>query len=236
MNPITPLSPRPIPKSYTSFESLLDEVRIFAPNVADPVALHVVRNSAIDFCRRSGIWYEEFDPILCENMVPFYDIPTPAGSVIVMLSEVWYAGVRINPQSNEELKRRYVNDWTNIEIYNGNPCWYTHTDLCQVRLVPCPKSNTNDEFWLTGIMILQPGRKSLGLPSDIAERWAEGIGYGARARLYNTPDQPYYNPGMAQKYERMFANEWAMAKIQANQARGRGPLHVNKRPFPAGGL
>ncbi len=234
MQSTTPLTPRPLPRRYTSFEVMLDEVRLYVPNVGDRLALHVVRNSAIDFCRQTGLWYEDMEPVTGIAMQPFYDIATPANSVVAWLSECWYASVRIDPQSNEQLKKRYVNDWTNIELYNGPPCWYTHSDLCQIRLVPCPRTNEEDRDQLTGIMVLQPTRDSLGMPGEIAERWMEGIGYGARARLYDTPDQPFYNPNMAQKYARMAMNEIGKAKIQANMARGRGPLKVNKRPWPSG--
>ncbi len=95
-------------------------------------------------------------------------------------------------------------------------------------------SNERDEDTITGALVLQPTRDSLGMPSEIAERWMEGIGYGARARLYSTPDQPYYNPGMATQYERKAMNEIAKGKIAANQARTRGPLTVNLRPWPQG--
>ncbi len=77
MNELTPLTPKPIPRSYTSFETMLDEVRIYAPNVGDRVAMHVVRNSAIDFCRQTGLWLYELDPIVAIPWQPVYTLPTP---------------------------------------------------------------------------------------------------------------------------------------------------------------
>jgi hypothetical protein len=231
----TPLAPTPLPRSYTSYEAMLDEVRLYVPSVADKLALHVTRNSAIDFCRQTGLWVDDIEPIPGEPMVPCYEIPTPANSVVAYLSEVWYGSVRLDPQSIEELKKRYVNDFRDITIFNGPPSWYYHEDLCVIRLVTCPNQNQGNRDSITGIAVLQPSRDSLGMPSEIAERWMEGIGYGARARLYDAPDTPFYNPGMAMKYARMAMNEIGKAKIQANQARGRGPLKVNKRPWPYGG-
>lgn len=236
MQPITPLTPKPIPRQWTSFETMLDEVRLYAPNVADPVALHVLRNSAIDFCRQTCLWVFDADPVQGIEMQPVYQIDTPDNSVITVISELWYGSRRLDGQSIEQLKKRYVNDYRDITVYNGPPVWFTHEDLCTVRLVPCPNSvPVDDPDFITSILVLQPTRDSLGMPADIAERWMEGIGYGARARLYDTPDTPYYNPAMAQKYARQAMNEIGKAKIVANQARTRGPLHVNKRPWPAGG-
>jgi len=235
MQPVTPLTPQPLPRAYTSFESMCDEVRIYAPNVSDRQALHVVRLSAIDFCRQTGLWIDYMTPIVGQAMQPEYDIPTPANSIISYLSECWYGSVRIDPQSIEQLKKRYVNDWTDISIYNGPPVWYTHTDLCRIRLVPCPRDNTATPLdAITGFMCLQPTLDSLGMPSEIAVRWIEGIGFGARARLYQTPDTPFYNPAIGAQYERKAMNEIAKAKIQANMARGRGPLTINKKPWPWG--
>jgi hypothetical protein len=233
--PTTPLQPKPIPRQWTSFETMLDEVRLFVPSVADAVALHAVRNSAIDFCRQTCLWLYGFDPIQGIEMQPVYTIDTPDNSVITLVSELWYGGVRITSQSIEQLKKRYVNNFYDITVYSGPPAWYTHEDLCTVRLVPCPNTVPADNpDFITGAVILQPSRISLGMPADIAERWMEGIGYGARARLYGTPDTPAYNPGMATQYERKAMNEIGKAKIQANLGRGRGPLTVNKRPWPHG--
>lgn len=238
MQQTTPLTPKPIPRMWTSFETMLDEVKLYVPNVADKVALHVLRNSAIDFCRQTCLWLYEFEPIMGEVMQPVYSIDTPDNSVIVMVSELWYGDRRIEGQSYEQLKKRYVNDFTDIAVYQGPPQWYQHIDLCSVRLVPCP--NTQNVYpqlldMITGAVFLQPTRSSLGMPAEIAERWMEGIGYGARARLYDTPDTPFFNPQNAQKYARMAMNEIGKAKIMANQGRTRGPLSVNKRPWPHGG-
>ena len=228
--PLTPLQPKPIPRTWTPFETLLDEVKLYVPHVADPVALHVVRNSAIDFCRQTGLWVYDIDPLVGIPYQPIYDIPTPDNSVISICLEMWYGGSRLEGQSIEQLKKRFVNDFRNIINVNGPPSFFYHEDLCTVRLVPCPINNENERDFLTGIVTLQPSRQSLGLPSDIAERWTEGIGYGARARLYDTPDTPYYNPGSARLYERKAMNEIGKGKIVANQARTRGPLSVTKRP------
>jgi hypothetical protein len=234
--PTTPLQPVPIPRAWTSFETMLDEVRLYVPNVADAIALHVVRNSAIDFCRQTCLWLYDFDPVMGIAMQPVYQIDTPDNSVITLASEIWYGERRIDPQSFEQLKKRYVNDFRDITVYNGPPVWYMHEDLCSIRLVPCPATvPADDPDYLTGAVILQPTRDSLGMPAEIAERWMEGIGYGARARLYDTPDTPYFNPGNARIYERKAMNEIGKAKIQANQGRTRGPLMINKRPWPHGG-
>ena len=122
--PLTPLQPRPIPRSWTPFETLLDEVKLYVPHVADPVALHVVRNSAIDFCRQTGLWIHDVDPIVGIPFQPIYDIPTPDSAVISIVLEAWYAGVRIEGQSIEQLKKRYVNDFRNIVTFNGPPSWF----------------------------------------------------------------------------------------------------------------
>ena len=202
-------------------------------NRANAAGVALYLNSAIDFCRQTGLWVYDVDPIAGIPYQPIYQIPTPDNSVISICLEMWYGNNRIEGQSIEQLKKRFVHDFRDIVNVNGPPSCYYHEDLCSIRLVPCPINNATDPNhvdYLTGIVALQPSRLSLGLPSDIAERWTEGIGYGARARLYDTPNTPYYNPGTARLYERKAMNEIGKGKIAANQARTRGPLMVNKRP------
>lgn len=236
MTPITALTPKGLPRSYMSFETLLGEVRPYLPNAADTVMLNATRRSAIDFCRMTGLWLYQFDPIIAVPWVNDYDVPTPDSTAIVFFSEIWYGGRRIDPQSLEQLKKRYVNDFNDTAVYNGPPSWYWHDDLCSIKLVPCPNENPDNRDTITGWCALMPTSQSLGLPADIGERWFEGIAYGARARMCRMPDTPYFNQSQAMQYDRMAMNEIAKGRIAANQARTRGPLTVNRRPYPGGPL
>ena len=56
------------------------------------------------------------------------------------------------------------------------------------------------------------------MDNEIYERYLEQISLGARARLYDTPNQPYYDPKSAQLYLKRFND--AMAEVRTRVAKG----------------
>ena len=63
-----------------------------------------------------------------------------------------------------------------------------------------------------------PSRASSVIDEEIFERYYEFITLGARARLYDTPDQPYYDPKASQLYLRRFSD--GMNEVRTRVAKG----------------
>jgi hypothetical protein len=65
---------------------------------------------------------------------------------------------------------------------------------------------------------IAPKRASLTVDEELFERFLEQISYGARARLYNTPNQPYYDPRTAMEYTKRFND--VMAEVRTRVYKG----------------
>lgn len=117
-------------------------------------------------------------------------------------------------------------DWRDLE---SKPTYYTQLSRDAVTL--CPKPTVSATGAIKMIVALRPTRTSTTIESDIFERWAEAIAYGARYRLHETPDQPYTDEAMAQKYLAFFRAAIGEAKIERNRGLTRAVMRVRPPRF-----
>lgn len=187
--------------STVSYEDFLIEVMPYVPDVPSIVAVQAVRNACIQFCEETMYLQEQLDPIELLEGVATYDLdPDNIGYRVVNIVEAWNDDQFMIPKSIEELTRIYrVTNWQSLK---GNPYYYYRPSETEVRVVPMP--SVSDQSQLRIRAAVTPTRSSTAVNSQIYERFLEEIAFGARARLYDTRNQPYYDPKSAQLYLKRF--------------------------------
>lgn len=200
------------------YEKFLPEVVPYVHDVAEVVAINAIRNACIEFCEKSLYWIYTPDPITAEIDVSEYDLESslPADTIVSRVLDGWFDNLPMTATNEDELKRIFPMDWRSMQ---GRPSFYTLQQPCTLIIVPRPTALAGDGIKL--ILALRPTRDSLGVCDDIYERWLEVISFGARARLYDTPNQPYHDPNEAMKFRRMFVTGIAEAKADRNRGLGR---------------
>lgn len=206
----------------TEFAAFLPEVLPYVHDCPQVVAVNAIRNAAIEFCEKSHYWQVNIEPM---NMVAgenTYEVPVPDDTVLIDVKGGWYNGRLVIPKSPEELSRLYRNaDWRTVI---GGPTYITRITGSEVIVVPNP--DRTEEKALALRAIIAPSRAATTITTDVYEQFLEAIAMGAKARLYETPGQPYYDIQLAAMCKRLFMVAIGEAKIKANKGYSRASVAI----------
>jgi len=200
--------------SEVSYDVFLPEVIQYVRDVPEIVAIQAVRNAVIQFCEETRALQTNLDPMAGIQNIAVYDLEPDGAYKVVDIMEAWYGDQLLIPKAVEELTRIYrTSNWNDLD---GNPYYYFRSRTQEVTLVPKPKITAANMIKCR--VALCPTRASSTVDNEIFERYLEQISLGARARLYDTPNQPYYDPKAAQLYLKRFND--AMAEVRTRVAKG----------------
>lgn len=213
--------------STVSYEQFLPEVVQYVPDVPEFVAINAIRNACIEFCERSRylqIDIPAFDLVAGQKTYP---IVTPDGTKFVLPEVTYYKEVLLIPQSNDELARIYrMADWRGVQ---GAPAYITRLVAPEIQIVPWP--TFSDPASLKLRISIAPTRDSTEVDSEIYEQFLEVIGYGARARLYNTPKQPYFDKNAGELFYQMFRHGINEARMRVTKGLTRDSVRAEFQRF-----
>lgn len=212
--------------SSVEFSAFLPEVMQYVPEVPEPVAENAIRQSCIEFCEKTRFWQEDVDPIYTVAEVPSYAVDTPYHAKFVDIVGAWYGTQFLIPKTAEELARIYR--WTDWRTVKGNPAYITRISPTEVVLVPMP---LQDGVMLNIRAAFAPQRSSTSVGADVYEEYLEAVGYGARARLYNTPQQPYFDKKSAIEFDSRFRRAITDARVRVNRALTRASGRIEFQRF-----
>lgn len=205
-----------------TYDTFFPEVLPYVRDCPEFVALNAIRNACMEFCDKTLLWRELLDDITIVPNQAEYDldiVTTGAGLASVITAQI--GKTVLIPSATEQLNALFGGDWRTL----GGPVNYImHDDHETIRLVMVPSTTYNDP--LSIMCALRPLKSSIKVGKVIYERYAEVIGFGARARLHDTPGQPYYDETAAKKFRTWFESGYGEAKIAANRALGRTNLVV----------
>jgi hypothetical protein len=200
-------------------------ILIEVPGVSDPLCESIVRDTAIEFCRRSGAWVHRMDAVPVAAGEATYDWDIPSGSLVVRPLEVWLDGDKLESITSAELSAIYGGDW-NTET--GKPLYYISEavdgSLRQVTLAPTPDADITPG--MTARLVLKPSRSAADIDEIIFEEHGRIIRNGALARLYLMANKPWSNLKLGDKMEREFLSDCASAGVVAAKANVGAPLRV----------
>ena len=183
------------------YSDLLQYVLPELPSVSAPLAELHVRNSVIEFCRRSKVWTVEIDPIDSELSQASYDIDVPMGTVLVDIKAMYFDGDELEP----------TNQGSSNRTGTGQPRTFYQPTPESFDLRPAPSSVAP----ITMTLAITPSRTSTSLPLWIAEKYHEGIVAGAKSRLMMIQGRTWSNPQQALLYRSVFEAEVAAAQGDA---------------------
>jgi len=213
--------------SAVSYDVFLSEVMPYVHDVPELVAIQAVRNACIEFCEETRYLQVDSDAQTAVAGQADYDLEADTGYVCCDLVEAWAGDQLLIPKSVEEITKIYrANDWRQM---TGNPYYYFRTTSQVVTLVPKP--STTEAAKLKFRIAIAPSRASTTVDSEMFERFLEQIAYGARARLYNTPGQPYYDPKTAEIYLKRFNDAIAEVRTRVNKGLSRASIAIEFQRF-----
>lgn len=213
--------------STVSYDTFLSEVVPYVRDCPEFVAINAIRNACIEFCEKTLYLRQQVEDITVVSGQAVYDIGLSSihTSVACVVSAT-LGRYPLVPRQEQDLVELYGGDWRTL---SGAVQHITQDELDTVRLVLVPDRVYTDPLSL--IAALRPMRTSTSIDRRIFESWAEVIGFGARARLHNTPGQPYNDEAAGAKFRVWFESGCSKATIAANKGLGRATLVVRPQRF-----
>jgi hypothetical protein len=204
------------------YSAFLTDVLPYVRDCPEFVAVNAIRNACIEFCEKSTWWRQSLTEITLVAGQGEYDLDVCAGASIATIISAHLGRQPLMFGTEEKMVETIGPDWRTRE---GPVHYVVHDgDFNTIRLAHVPDSVPEDTLKLH--VALRPIKSSVRVPAELYERWSEVIGFGARARLHDTPGQPYTNTEAAREYRKWFMSGFGDAKIQANRGRSRAPLMV----------
>jgi hypothetical protein len=205
-----------------SYEVFLPEVLPYVHDVPEVVAVQAIRNACIEFCEETHYLQENLDPITGLINIGLYDLDANDSNYkVVEIMQAYYGDQLLIPKSQEQLNQIYrTSNWENL---SGNPYYYFRTRASEIRLVTKPIVTEANKLNVKAA--IAPKRASTTVDDELFERFLEYISYGARARLYNTPNQPYYDPKTSMEYTKRFYD--AIGEVRTRVYKGLTRTSVN---------
>jgi hypothetical protein len=209
--------------SEVAYDNFLIEVMPYVKDVPEIVALQAIKNAAIEFCQETRYIQNNLDAMAGITKIGTYDLEANEGTYkIADIVECWYGDSFLVPKSIEQLTQIYRS--TNWNTLGGNPYYYFRPSSQEIRLVPYPDVTQSGKINIRAA--LKPSRASTTIREEIYERFLEDIAYGARARLYNTPNQPYYDLKTSLEYMKRFNDVIADVRTQVNKGLTRASVQI----------
>ena len=211
-----------------SYEVFLPEVMPYVHDVPEIVAVQAIRNACIQFCEETHYLQESLDPMTGQENVGDYDLEANDPNYkVVEIMQAWYGDQLLIPKAQEELNQIYrTSNWEDLK---GNPYYYFRPRASVMRLVTKPIITEQNKLKVKAA--IAPKRSSTTVDEELFERFLEYIAHGARARLYNTPNQPYYDPKTAMEYTKRFNDEMAEVRTRVYKGLTRAAARVEFQRF-----
>jgi len=205
-----------------SYEVFLPEVMPYVHDVPEIVAVQAIRNACIEFCEETHYLQENLDAMTGQkNESTYWLEANDTNYKVVEIMQAYYGDQLLIPKSQEQLNQIYrTSNWQDL---SGNPYYYFRTRADEMVLVTKP--TTTEQNKLKVRAAIAPKRASTTVDSELFERFLEQISFGARARLYNTPNQPYYDPKTAMEYTKRFND--VLAEVRTRVYKGLTRTAVN---------
>lgn len=205
-----------------SYEVFLPEVMPYVHDVPEIVAVQAIRNACIEFCEKTHYLQENLDPITGIKDIGNYDLDANDSNYkVVEIMQAYYGDQLLIPKAQEELNQIYrTSNWENL---SGNPYYYYRPRASEVRLVTKPIITEANKLNIKAA--IAPKRSSTTIDDEMFERFLEYISFGARARLYNTPNQPYFDAKTSMEYTKRFYD--AIAEVRTRVYKGLTRTAVN---------
>lgn len=231
---------------------LKDILPYILPNcnaLPEEMAMDYGRRAYIEFAQRSGGLVRVLTYDLQEGVLD-YPLELPKGYKINRVNYVsidkWgrveptfdhNARYTVNSGTNQNLYQNYSGGAMNGSYGYGPNSWWAACGPYQFHLdgsdcLVLHKAPVHD--CPNGICIevsLLPTQDCCYFDADFFDRWVEGITYGALAKAMMLVNTDWYNPQMAETYNRKFQIEIQRARHKFDLNYSRGPMRMQAKRF-----
>ena len=203
----------------------LDFAQIVRPEchgAPDFIIERAVRDSAIEFCKRTGVYIPEPEEILAVAGVNEYDLSVPSGTELNYITDIFADSFKLQPVSYNTLLEK-LGDGSN----KGAPAYYAQRDNAQFFVAPIPDATKK----LRVLYSLKPSSTATSIPDTVGKENKEAIAQGAIYRLQMMPGQAFTDMGSASNNKTLYERQVGRTIRQVKYGFSGGSLTVRSRAF-----
>ena len=200
-----------------SLDSFMSRLMVWVPSCPQPLAAQSLLDTAIDFCRETGIMRASVGPLSVQYGNADYLPSLPHNTRILRVVSATYRGAPLTPTHEEVLDGAI-----------GTPRQISCPDSSTVRLYPAPDETETSVLRLSVVLVPKAGATLI--PDPLYDEWLDAIVAGAAARICAIPDQPFTNPMVAAEATMRYRQQLTRAKAEA--AGPRLVTNARVRPHP----
>ena len=191
------------PTGTLSWDALLPYVLPKARGVPPDLALQYIRESAIEFCRRSGILHD-IQQYYLQAYVEDYQLVTDPNYEIVQVFRV-------------TVDKRWNYSPVNQKLTAGIGAFVYHMSSPTIINLRRPPA-IDDPKGLEVETIVAPKQDSCVLDNYLYQQWATGIAAGALDSILSLGQTNWYDPKAAQRYADIFTKNLTRARAMIDRA------------------
>lgn len=196
-------------------DQLVARVNGLIHSAPETLVEEMLLEAAGDFCRRSGAWREELEPVDLEAGEAVHELEPPFGAEIAVLLKALQDGRSLQQSSAGALIGCSLSGMpTHIAVESGQ----------QIRVCPIPNGPGEIHVYAA----LTPVRAEV--PDWLVSRYRDALIYGAVWRLMEQPGNAWSAVEASRYYRQRFDEEVARAKREAMTSFG-APQQVRTQPF-----
>lgn len=185
-----------------TWSDLHPDVLMYVPGCPDPVLDQEIRNSAIEFFRRTRVWTEWLEPIYTSAGVREYDLDLPSGSEVVRIEQATRNGSPLELEGFRSLGADPAQGPVD------GPLALTSADRVTVWLSQGVSSGDRVQLRVS----LKPTRSATGIGDVLFSQHRQALAEGAKHRLMRVPG-PLHKPREAEEARLLFEREIATASV-----------------------
>ena len=194
----------------------------YAPGCSEPLAAQALLDSAIEFCDLSQVLRDRLPTFSSAIGVSAYPLVVDTQQEVSSILRVWAADRELAVAPTSDIQHSVAPLAPPSQAYTTR-----YGSVFALNLYPTPVA-------IETILVdasLRPRRGAATVDDDLLNYWVEPVVQGALARILLMPDQPFYNPVMAERSARMARQGTSKARIDSDRGRVRAAVRITPRPF-----
>jgi hypothetical protein len=203
------------------FSDLSAYIRPEVQGCPDHLIERAVRDSCIDFCRRTDVYMPEPEAVTVVKGVNEYALSLPTGTELNHIIDIYNDTAPLKPVSYTKLLSILGN-----ETEQGTPQYYAQRDNTDFYLAKIP----NRDYSLKVVFSVKPSSTSTSIPDTVGKEYREILVHGALYRL-QMMNQPWGNANLAGSNKQLFDREVGVTVRQVKYGFSGGSLTCRSRAF-----
>lgn len=210
--------------SKKPFTDFLTHVLPMVDGCPRNVVISAIRESAIEFCKRSLFDEVDLIPVSLIAGVAEYPLFIDPDRRVAQIKTIRGAGIPLGPVE-ETYMDAVLPGW---QTESGNsPSHYLVLNPGTIRLYPSPSENVSQ--FITGRVALIPTRDAVNISERVYDEYYEGIVGGALARLMMMKGKSWYAPNDAAVHNKKLNDAISDARIAILKGHSTASLSVHPR-------